>query len=142
MIKVTGVVIDKSYGSDPSLPNIPIYVSDEKGKSLQPLKSTVSGIDGKYVLNVDDSVKFISSRVNSENILTKSIKPILNFDFSEITKSKVLDEVVIKAKRPVKVEVKKEMKKENIFLKYLPQGLFVLTGVIVISTIIYFNKKK
>jgi hypothetical protein len=141
MIKVTGVVIDKSFGSDPFLPNIPVYVSDEKGKSLQPVKSTVSGIDGKYIINVDDSVKFISARVNSENILTKPIASVLNFDFSNVS-AKVLDEVVITAKRPVKVKVEKEIKKDNVFLKYLPQGLFILTGLIVVSTIIYFNKKK
>lgn len=147
MLNVKGSVIDKGFGSNPTLPNISVYVSDEKGKPIQPAKYTTTDDNGFFSFSVDNSVKFISARVNSENIITKPISSVLNFDFSNIN-SKVLDEVVIKAKKPpIKVVDEKNVnkgniKKENLFLKYLPQGLLVLVSVLIVSRVIYVNRKK
>lgn len=140
MVNVKGSVIDKGFGSNPALPFINVYGSDDKGKPLQPVKSTTTDDNGIFSFSVDDNVKFISARVNSENILTKPIASVLNFDFSDV-QSKVLDEVVVVAKKP-KIVVKKPVKKENLFLKYLPQGLLALASILIVSSIIYVNRKK
>ena len=142
MLKVKGSVIDKGFGSEPALPYVNVYGSDDKGKPLQPVKSTTTDDNGIFSFSVDDNIKFISARVNSENILTKPIASVLDFDFSDI-KAKVLDEVVVTAKRKPPIVLKdKPIKKENLFLKYLPQGLLVLVSVLIISRIIYVNRKK
>ena len=134
---VSGIITDKSFGSNPYLPNIPVYVSDDKGKPTQPMVITRSDNNGKYSFSVDDNVKNISARLNSDTIITKSLSPFIDFDFSN-NKVKELNEVVVVApkkevlNKPVNLESKpKIVKKEDLFLKYLPHGLLILGGLII-----------
>lgn len=135
---VSGLVTDKSFGSNPNLPNIPIYISDEKGKPIQPMVVTRSDNNGKYSFSIDDNTKFISARLNSDTIITKSPSANVDFDFSN-NKVKELNEVVVVAPKkqvstqPINLEKKPNIviNKENLFLKYLPHGLLILGGLIV-----------
>jgi len=135
---VSGVITDKSFGSNPNLPNIPVYVSDEKGKPIQPMVMTRSDNNGKYSFSVDDNAKYVSARLNSDTIITKNTSLNVDFDFSN-NKVKELNEVVVVAPKkqvsnqPINLEKKPNIvnKKENLILKYLPHGLLILGGLIV-----------
>lgn len=157
MAKSFGIVLDKSFGSNPYLSGINVYVSDEKGIFLKPLVATKTDSNGKFSFDVDDSTKFISARLTSDNIITKPFvsNQELIFDFSSKSKATELQEVVVTAKRPIiekkQEEIKTEskpdfqkkkvitfdkQKEENLFLKYLPHGLIILGGILVFSAFI------
>jgi len=161
MAKSFGIVLDKSFGSNPYLSGINVYVSDEKGVFLKPLVATKTDSNGKFSFDVDNSTKFISARLTSDNIITKPFvsNQELTFDFSSKSKATEIQEVVVTAKRPItekkqeeiKTEIKTEskpdfqkkkvitfdnQKEENLFLKYLPHGLIILGGILVFSAFI------
>lgn len=144
MINVKGSVIDKDYGTNENLSNISVYSSDEKGKPIQPMQITKSDNNGLFNFNVDDNVKFISARVSSDNIITKDVKDKIVFDFSQKSKPQEVQEVIVSAKKPIKIEIPlKEISEKKVIKNKSNYG--ILIGAVVVFSVFsiyYYLKNK